>query len=87
MAFRGTGKQMWNSAITERGAGSGVGSNKTTYTRKMAKFTSTVANALSPVVLIPLYIVVMSRDAASPDKPIFTEWFVDMSKPALKSLS
>lgn len=54
MAFRGTGKQMWNSAITEPGAGSDVGSLQTTYTRKMAKFTSTVANALSPVVLIPL---------------------------------
>ncbi len=37
MAFRGTGKQMWNSAITEPGAGSDVGSLQTTYTRKMAK--------------------------------------------------
>ena len=26
----------------------------------------------------------MSRDSASPDKPIFTEWFVDMSKPGIK---
>lgn len=37
MAFRGTGKQMWNSAITEPGAGSDVGSLKTTYTRRNGK--------------------------------------------------
>lgn len=37
MAFRGTGKQMWNSAITEPGAGSDVGSLQTTYTRKDGK--------------------------------------------------
>ena len=37
-AFRGTGKQMWNSAITEPGAGSDVGSLKTTYTKKDGKF-------------------------------------------------
>ncbi|MCL7660473.1 crotonobetainyl-CoA--carnitine CoA-transferase, partial [Klebsiella pneumoniae] len=30
------------------------------------------------------YIVVMARDGASPDKPVSTEWFVDMSKPGIK---
>lgn len=53
MAFRGTGKQMWNSAITEPGAGSDVGSLKTTYTRKMVRFISMAVSALSPVVPIP----------------------------------
>ncbi|HAV7665650.1 TPA: crotonobetainyl-CoA--carnitine CoA-transferase, partial [Escherichia coli] len=30
------------------------------------------------------YIVVMARDGASSDKPVYTEWFVDMSKPGIK---
>lgn len=53
MAFRGTGKQMWNSAITEPGAGSDVGSLKTTYTRKMVRFILMAVSALSPVAPIP----------------------------------
>ncbi|XPE40761.1 hypothetical protein ACNKHK_00250 [Shigella flexneri] len=26
----------------------------------------------------------MARDGASPDKPVYTEWFVDMSKAGIK---
>ncbi|XPE66822.1 acyl-CoA dehydrogenase family protein [Shigella flexneri] len=37
MAFRGTGQRIWNSAITEPGAGSNVGNLKTTYTRRNGK--------------------------------------------------
>ncbi|WP_434512496.1 crotonobetainyl-CoA dehydrogenase [Desulfitobacterium sp. AusDCA] len=82
MALHGTGKQMWNSAITEPGAGSDVGSLQTTYTRKNGKVylnghkTFITSSANAP------YLVVMAKDSENPS--IFTEWFVDMSNPAIK---
>lgn len=82
MALHGTGKQMWNSAITEPGAGSDVGSLQTTYTRKDGKVylnghkTFITSSAANP------YLVVMSRDAETGTK--YTEWFVDMDKPGIK---
>ncbi len=82
-AFRGTGKQMWNSAITEPSAGSDVGSLKTTYTRKDGKVYLNGHKCFITSSLHTPYLVVMSRDAAS-EKPIFTEWFVDMSKEGIK---
>lgn len=82
-AFRGTGKQMWNSAITEPGAGSDVGSLKTTYTRKNGKIYLNGQKCFITSSAHAPYLVVMSRDASS-EKPIFSEWFVDMSKPGIK---
>ena len=84
MAFRGTGKQMWNSAITEPGAGSDVGSLKTTYTRRNGKIYLNGSNCFITSSAYTPYVVVMARDGASPDKPVYTEWFVDMSKPGIK---
>jgi len=82
-AFRGTGQQMWNSAITEPSAGSDVGSLKTTYARKDGKVYLNGQKCFITSSLHAPYLVVMARDAAS-EKPIFTEWFVDMSKPGIK---
>ncbi|NDV18389.1 crotonobetainyl-CoA dehydrogenase [Pseudodesulfovibrio sp. JC047] len=82
-AFRGTGKQMWNSAITEPSAGSDVGSLKTNYTRKDGKVYLNGQKCFITSSLHAPYLVVMARDSAS-EKPIFTEWFVDMSKEGVK---
>nr|WP_295970102.1 crotonobetainyl-CoA dehydrogenase [uncultured Bacillus sp.] len=81
MALHGTGKQMWNSAITEPGAGSDVGGLLTTYTRKNGKVylnghkTFITSSAGAP------YLVVMAKN--SEDTSVFTEWFVDMNKPGI----
>lgn len=83
-AYRGTGEQMWNSAITEPSAGSDVGSLKTTYTRKNGKVYLNGQKCFITSSLHAPYLVVMARDSDSPDKPIFTEWFIDMSKPGIK---
>ncbi|WP_421903693.1 crotonobetainyl-CoA dehydrogenase [Maridesulfovibrio sp.] len=82
-AFRGTGKQMFNSAITEPSAGSDVGSLKSTYTRKDGKVYLNGHKCFITSSLHAPYLVVMARDASS-EKPIFTEWFVDMSKEGIK---
>ena len=82
MAMHGTGKQMWNSAITEPGAGSDVGGLQTTYSRKDGKVylnghkTFITSSAYAP------YLVVMAKDAEN--AKVFTEWFVDMAKPNIK---
>lgn len=81
MALHGTGKQMWNSAITEPGAGSDVSSLTTTYTRKDGKIylngqkTFITSSAKAP------YLVIMARDADNYDT--FSEFFVDMSLPGI----
>nr|WP_321258830.1 crotonobetainyl-CoA dehydrogenase [uncultured Pseudodesulfovibrio sp.] len=82
-AYRGTGKQMWNSAITEPSAGSDVGSLKTTYTRKDGKVYLNGQKCFITSSGHCPYVVVMARDSAS-EKPIFSEWFVDMSKEGVK---
>ncbi|WP_320174008.1 crotonobetainyl-CoA dehydrogenase [Maridesulfovibrio sp.] len=82
-AFRGTGKQMFNSAITEPGAGSDVGSLKSNYTRKDGKVYLNGHKCFITSSLHAPYLIVMARDASS-EKPIFTEWFVDMSKEGIK---
>ena len=84
-AFKGTGKQMWNSAITEPGAGSDVGSLQTTYTRKNGKVYLNGQKCFITSSAHTPYLVVMARDAAS-EKPIYTEWFVDMSKAGIKKI-
>jgi crotonobetainyl-CoA dehydrogenase len=81
LAFKGTGKQMWNSAITEPGAGSDVSSLTTTYTRKDGKIylngqkTFITSSAKAP------YLVIMARDADNYDT--FSEFFVDMTLPGI----
>ncbi|MCW7754570.1 crotonobetainyl-CoA dehydrogenase [Desulfobotulus sp. H1] len=82
-AFRGTGKQMWNSAITEPGAGSDVGSLKTTYTRKDGKVYLNGHKCFITSSQYAPYLVVMARDGLA-EAPVFSEWFVDMSKPGIK---
>jgi len=82
-AFRGTGEQMWNSAITEPSAGSDVGSLKTTYTRKNGKVYLNGQKCFITSSAHCPYVVVMARDSES-EKPIFTEWFVDMSLEGIK---
>lgn len=82
-AFRGTGQQMWNSAITEPSAGSDVGSLKTSYTRKDGKVYLNGQKCFITSSLYAPYIVVMARDSES-EKPVFTEWFVDMTKEGIK---
>ena len=84
MAFRGTGKQMWNSAITEPGAGSDVGSLQTTYTRKNGKVYLNGSKCFITSSAYTPYLVVMARDGASPEKAVYSEWFVDMSLPGIK---
>lgn len=82
MALHGTGKQMWNSAITEPGAGSDVGGLQTTYTRKDGKvYLNGQKTFITSSAGVP-YLVVMSRDSENPN--VFTEWFVDMKKPGIK---
>lgn len=82
MALRGTGKQMWNSAITEPGAGSDVGSLQTTYTRKNGKvYLNGQKIYITSGAGVP-YLVVMARD--SDNYSTFSEWFVDMTKPGIK---
>lgn len=82
MALHGTGKQMWNSAITEPGAGSDVGGLQTAYTRKDGKvYLNGHKTFITSGAGVP-YLVVMARD--SDNYNCFTEWFVDMTKPGIK---
>jgi crotonobetainyl-CoA dehydrogenase len=81
MAYVGTGKQVWNSAMTEPGAGSGLGALQTTYKRRDGKvYLSGHKTFITSSLHVP-YLVVMSRDADNPDT--FTEWLVDMSLPGI----
>ncbi len=83
MAFRGTGKQMWNSAIIEPGAGSDVGSLQTNYTRKNGKVYLNGSKCFITSSAYTPYLVVMSRDSSS-EESIYSEWFVDMTKPGIQ---
>ncbi|WP_149204059.1 crotonobetainyl-CoA dehydrogenase [Actinotalea subterranea] len=81
MAYQGTGKQVWNSAMTEPGAGSGLGALQTTYTRRDGKvYLNGHKTFITSSAHVP-YLVVMSRDSANPD--VFTEWLVDMTLPGI----
>ncbi|MBZ7991615.1 MULTISPECIES: crotonobetainyl-CoA dehydrogenase [unclassified Campylobacter] len=82
-AFRGTGKQMFNSAITEPMAGSDVGSLKTTYIRKDGKIYLNGQKCFITSSLHTPYLIVMARDGSS-EKSIYSEFFVDMSKTGIK---
>ena len=82
LSYVGTGKQIWNSACTEPGAGSDVGSLTTNYTRKNGKiYLNGHKTFITSSAHVP-YLVIMARDSENPDT--FTEWFVDMSLPGIK---
>jgi crotonobetainyl-CoA dehydrogenase len=81
LAYVGTGKQIWNSACTEPGAGSDVGSLQTTYTRRDGKiYLNGHKTFITSSMHVP-YLVIMARSAEQPDQ--FTEFFVDMSLPGI----
>lgn len=82
MASVGTGEQIWNSACTEPAAGSDVGALTTNYKRENGKIylngTKTFITSSAGV----KYLVIMAKSAEDPT--VFTEFFVDMSKPGIK---
>lgn len=81
LAYVGTGKQIWNSACTEPGAGSDVGSLQTTYTRRDRKiYLNGHKTFITSSMHVP-YLVIMARNSDQPDQ--FTEFFVDMSLPGI----
>ncbi|MEG0026751.1 MAG: crotonobetainyl-CoA dehydrogenase [Raoultibacter sp.] len=82
MAYVGTGKQIWNSACTEPGAGSDVGSLTTNYTRRNGKIYLNGHKTFITSSAGVAYLVVMARDSENPD--VFTEFFVDMKLPGIK---
>ncbi|MDR2716310.1 MAG: crotonobetainyl-CoA dehydrogenase, partial [Coriobacteriaceae bacterium] len=82
MAYLGTGKQIWNSACTEPGAGSDVGGLQTTYQRRDGKvYLNGHKTFITSSAGVP-YLVIMARDADNYD--CFSEFFVDMSLPGIK---
>ncbi len=81
LAYVGTGQQIWNSACTEPGAGSDVGSLQTTYTRRDGRiYLNGHKTFITSSMHVP-YLVIMARNAEQPDQ--FTEFFVDMSLPGI----
>jgi len=82
LAYVGTGEQIWNSACTEPGAGSDVGSLTTNYTRRDGKiYLNGHKTFITSSAHVP-YLVIMARNADAPD--MFTEFFVDMKLPGIK---
>lgn len=81
LSFLGTGKQIWNFAMTEPGAGSSFAAMATTYTRRDGKvYLSGHKTFITSSAHVP-YLVVMARDAD--DMAQYTEFFVDMSLPGI----
>lgn len=82
LAYVGTGRQIWNSACTEPGAGSDVGSLQTNYTRRDGKiYLNGHKTFITSSAHVP-YLVVMARNADDPG--CFTEFFLDMSLPGIR---
>lgn len=82
LAYVGTGKQIWNSACTEPGAGSDVGSLQTNYVRRDGKiYLNCHKTFITSSAHVP-YLVVMARNAE--DSTCFTEFFLDMSLPGVR---
>lgn len=81
LAYLGTGKQVWNAAMTEPCAGSSLSSITTTYTRRDGKvYLNGQKTFIASSEHVP-FLVVMTRDSENPD--VFTEWLVDMNKPGI----
>jgi crotonobetainyl-CoA dehydrogenase len=82
MAYVGTGKQIWNSACTEPGAGSDVGSLQTNYQRRDGKiYLNGHKTFITSSAKVP-FLVILARNADDPT--VFTEFFVDMTLPGIK---
>lgn len=78
LSYLGTGKQIWNFAMTEPGAGSSFAKMATTYTRRDGKvYLNGHKTFITSSAHVP-YLVIMSRNSEDPS--VFTEWFVDMTK-------
>ncbi|MDR1710283.1 MAG: crotonobetainyl-CoA dehydrogenase [Propionibacteriaceae bacterium] len=83
LAYVGTGKQIWNSACTEPGAGSDVAALQTNYTRKNGKiYLNGQKIFITSSKTVP-YLVIMARSAD--EENVFSEFFVDMSLPGIKT--
>ena len=82
MSTLGSGEQIWNSACTEPGAGSDVGALATTYKRENGKIYLNGTKTFITSSLGVKYLVIMAKNADDPT--MFTEFFLDMSKPGVK---
>ncbi|MBZ7994430.1 crotonobetainyl-CoA dehydrogenase [Campylobacter canadensis] len=76
-AYRGSGEQMFNSAITEPSAGSDVGSLKSTYERRNGKIYLNGQKCFITSSLHCPYLIVMAKDASS-QTPVYSEFFIDV---------
>lgn len=81
LSYVGTGKQIWNFAMTEPGAGSSFASMATTYTRRDGKVYLDGHKTFITSSLGVDQLVVMARNADDMDQ--YTEWFVDLSLPGI----
>ncbi|ROR96021.1 crotonobetainyl-CoA dehydrogenase [Salana multivorans] len=81
LSYVGTGKQIWNFAMTEPGAGSSFNDMATTYTRRDGKVYLSGHKTFITSSLGVDQLVIMARNAE--DMSQYTEWFVDMSLPGI----
>ncbi|NLH69644.1 MAG: crotonobetainyl-CoA dehydrogenase [Brooklawnia sp.] len=81
LAFVGSGKQMLNYAMTEPSAGSSWDDMRTTYTRRDGKVYLNGHKTFQTSSMKVPYMIVMARN--SEDMSVYTEWFVDMSRPGI----
>lgn len=81
LSYVGTGKQIWNFAMTEPGAGSSFSNMATTYTRRDGKVYLNGHKTFITSSLGVDQLIVMARN--SEDMSQYTEWFVDMHKPGI----
>jgi crotonobetainyl-CoA dehydrogenase len=81
LGYVGTGKQIWNFAMTEPGAGSSFAGMATTYTRRDGKVYLNGHKTFITSSLGVDQLVVMARNADDLDQ--YTEWFVDLSLPGI----
>jgi crotonobetainyl-CoA dehydrogenase len=81
LSYVGTGKQIWNFAMTEPGAGSSFAAMSTTYTRRDGKVYLSGHKTFITSSLGVDQLVVMARNADDMDQ--YTEWFVDLSLPGI----
>ena len=80
-SYLGTGEQVLNYAMTEPSAGSSWNDMRTTYTRRDGKVYLNGHKTFQTSGMRVPYLVVMARNAD--DMDVYTEWFVDMSKPGI----
>ncbi len=81
LSLLGTGRQIWNSAMTEPGAGSSFANMATTYTRRDGKvYLNGHKTFITSGMGVP-FLLVMARDADNMD--VYTQWFVDLTKPGI----